>query len=136
MTEQNAEPIVMAEQISGADVIADLAARLVEGLSHECHLRETDAYDGYSAVVTAEIQLRGLDSERVEKKLTIGAHDPATPSHRITVKVEPTTASEVRERSGQEPASLERAVDGSTPEARKPARRYYTPRESKGGATK
>lgn len=32
MTEQAMEPLSMVEQISGADVIANLAARLVEGL--------------------------------------------------------------------------------------------------------
>jgi hypothetical protein len=83
MTEQRAEPITMAAQISGLEIIDDLAARLVEGLSHECHLREADAYESYAAVLTVEIQLRGLDTEHVEKKIVVGDHDSAMPSHRV-----------------------------------------------------
>lgn len=136
MMEHREEPILV-EQISGTEVIADLADRLVGALSHECYLRETDAYESYSAVLTAEVQVHGLDTERVATKLVIGDHNPAAPSHRVTVKADAATASEVRARSGQAlPPSLERLVDGSEPAPVTTAekRRYYTPRTRKPAA--
>ena len=130
-TEPTAEPINAVEQISGPEVIQDLAHRLGECLSRECHLQPSDAYESYSAVLTAKIQLRAIDSVTVTKKLTVGDHDPSSLSHPITIEVAQATADEVRSRNDFEPSTLERDVAGNplAPTEKRQAR-YYTPRNS------
>ena len=111
MTEHREEPILV-EQVSGVEIIDDICNRIAEELGKSCHLRATDAYSGYSAKLQFEVQPVDIDVVKVEKTLVIGDHDPATPSRRMAIDVPPTTADEVRERSGYEPASLERALTG------------------------
>ncbi len=135
MMEQREEPILV-EQISGTEIIDDLAARLVEGLAGNCYLTANDAYASYSAKMVVEIQLIDVNTPTVSKTLVVGELDPSTPTHQVTIDVPPTTANEVRERSGTLPPSLERMVDGSelSSAATVEKRRYYTPRTRKPAA--
>ena len=60
------EVVAVPGQISGSAIIDDLRRRIGEQLSRSCDLRSSDAYNGYSAKVSVEIQLLDVTPPRFE----------------------------------------------------------------------
>jgi hypothetical protein len=122
------EPIHIPGRISGAAIIDDLCDRIAERLAHDCSLRATDAYSGYSARVQIELQLHDVYPTEVAATVKVGEINSQLPSAHIDLGGEVVAEPE----SG----NLERSIDpdGSLPEAATAAakeRRYYTPRSTK-----
>jgi hypothetical protein len=107
------EPISVPGAISGSAIIDDLLNRISEKLSRDCALRETDAYQGYSATVQIRLQLADVYPVEVAAQVEVGTINPGQPSEQITVDTATVTADEVQERAGFESLSLERLVDES-----------------------
>lgn len=118
------------QQLSGTEIVEDIAQRVAAALAGNCYLRATDAYSSYGTKVQIDLQLKDLDTTRVEKSFTIGQHEPGIPSRSVKVEISEATAREIRERSGTLPPSLERMVDGDAP----PEKRFYAPRQKKPAA--
>jgi len=78
--------------ISGTGIIDDLCNRIAEWLSRSCDLRATDAYAGYSAKVSIELQLADVDTTEVRADVALGTIDPKLSTHTITL--EPDVAGE------------------------------------------
>jgi len=127
MTERIAEPISMVEQISGPEIIGDLLSNIESALAGRCYLLPSDAYAGYAAKISIAIQLQDIDSRRVERSIIVGEPEAGRLSLPVEMEIPTTFAHQVRERSGQEPPSLERDVAGYATATQK---RYYTPRGS------
>lgn len=125
MSSANFEPVMEVVRvpgtISGPGVIDDLCNRIADQLAHDCNLRQSDSYRGYSFKATIEIQLEDVYPVAISATVTMGAFNPQLPSRRMAL------GSEV---SGEMPDSsrLERPVDetGFVPPAAVP-RRYYQP---------
>jgi hypothetical protein len=123
----NMELVGVPGAISGTAIIDDLLNRIGERLSRDCALRETDAYQGYSATVQINLQLADVYPVEVAAQVAVGTVDAAQPSTRIAMNV---TADVVTARAGTEP-SLERFIEGDAgapAEAPAPQRRQYVSR--------
>jgi hypothetical protein len=107
----NFEPVEMTGAVSGSDVIQDLLDRVGERLSLCNDLRPTDSYSAYAARVTVEIQLTDVAPVEVTAHVAVGSIDPRQPSQQITLNVPTVEAAGIMERSGLQPASLERFAD-------------------------
>ncbi|MGA7312628.1 MAG: hypothetical protein WBX22_01535 [Silvibacterium sp.] len=115
-------------RISGEAVIHDLLDRIAAQLSGDCSLRSTDAYLGYSAKVSIELQLIDVDTTPVAATVNVGAIDPGQPSQKIVIGSD-VTGSETEQ-------SLEKPIDPDgviepVAAAAKTTTRYYTPRSTK-----
>lgn len=105
------EPVSVPGHISGSGIIADLCRRIAEKLALDCQLRASDAYGGYALTAEIALQLHDVDTTPVNAAIQVGSIDPAQPVQRITLG-STVSAAEVAE----EPAPLERSVDGELPE--------------------
>lgn len=70
-------------ELSGEEIVEDLAGRLAQELSKSCYLTRLCAYRGYSAKITAELQLEDFDSTTINASVTVGNPDPGRPSRRF-----------------------------------------------------
>jgi len=105
---QPPEAISVPGVISGTAIVADLLHRIGDKLAQSCDLRMTDAYGGYAAKVSIELQLLDCYPVAVNAQVAVGTIHPLRPSRHIDLGSEMTA---------DEPApSLERCVDGSLPE--------------------
>jgi hypothetical protein len=98
------EPITIPGRISGTGVIDDLCNRIAEKLARSCDLRAIDAYSGYTAKVTIELQLLDVYPCEVTAVVPVGTIDPQLRSVRIDLGSE-MSAEET------ESGSLERPID-------------------------
>lgn len=131
-----------ASQLSGTEIIDDLAACLVEALSKGSELRATDAYRSYSAKITIAIQLNALDTVAVDQTAIVGDFDSSRPAD-LEIEIESPLAGavEVRQRMDTMPPSVEQTIvdpDDLRPEpiAETQRRRWYTPRKAGHPATR
>lgn len=67
----NMEAVQVPGQISGAAIIDDLCQRIRDRLSRDCSLSQSDAYAGYAARVTVELQLKDVDITEVAPSLPL-----------------------------------------------------------------
>ncbi len=103
-------PVAVPGRITGQQVINDLCDRIGERLAHDCSLRAIDAYSGYAARVTIELQLQDVYEVEVRATVQVGEINSQLPSLHIAL------GSEVA--AEPESENLERVIDpdGSMPE--------------------
>ena len=126
----NMEVVSVPGAISGTAIIDDLCNRLAERLSRDCCLRGTDAYQGYSARVTVELQLIDVYPAEVAAQVAVGTVDAGQPAQQIMMNVPADAADSLQAQVGLQP-SLERPIDGGAgapAEAPAPQRRQYVSR--------
>lgn len=131
-----------ASQLSGTEIIDDLAACLVEALSKGSELRSSDAYRSYSAKITISLQLNSLDTVSLDQAAVVGDFDASRPATLEIEIVSPLAgAEEVRERMDTVPPSVERCIVGPDdvrpePPPETQRRRWYAPRKAGHPATR
>lgn len=121
-------------QLSGTEIIEDLASCLVEAMSAGPELRATDAYRGYAATLTITVQLDTLDPVTVDKTVTIGDYVSSRPAD-LGIEIESPLAgaAEVRSRLEITAPSLEHSTtvtEEPEPQPPQERRRWYTPRKT------
>lgn len=124
------EPLTAPETaLTGREIVDDVCARLAQELEKSCYLTAACAYRAYAGKITVELQLEDFDTTQLKASVTVNKPNPARPSRRFEIDLSQTAASEVRERSGLQPPSLERLIDaGNDAQATEPPRRRYVPR--------
>lgn len=110
------DPEDYVEGLSGEEIIIDVLVQTEKMLRGDCNLRNMDAYDGgYDGWIEVHLNLRGLDTAVVKRKIVVGAPASVTLSGageqpigfeentvnvRVDIPLEP-HLNLVRERSGQ-----------------------------------
>ena len=125
-----------AGQLSGTEIVDDLAACVVEALSKGSELRAADAYRSYSAKITIALQLNALDTVTVGETAIVGSFDASQPADfEIEIESPLAGAEEIWDRMESTPPSVERSIvdpDDLRPEfaPETQRRRWYTPRKA------